>query len=96
MLRLVLLIEGSCLSMSSYVLFDIICHVRTLKLLDISVLLFISFHVKLRFESQETYRPNRIKSTLMSLGDTPGILLACAKVSGSIFLSFCRPSVEIS
>ena len=96
MLCFVLFIEGSCLSMSSYILFDIIYFVWILKLLDISVLLFVSFHVKLHFGSQEAYLPNKIKSTLISLGDTPGILLACAKVSGSIFSSFCRPSVEIS
>lgn len=96
MLCLVLLIRSSCFSMSSYILFDIIYFVWILKLLDISLLSFILFHVKLCFRLQEAYLPNKIKSTLISLGDTPGILLACAKVSGSIFSSFCRPSVEIS
>lgn len=33
-------------------------------------------------------------NTLMSLGDTPGMRLAWAIVSGSIFFSFCRASVE--
>ena len=34
--------------------------------------------------------------TLMSLGDTPGMRLACARVSGFMAVSFCLPSVEIS
>ena len=42
------------------------------------------------------YLPIRMRRTLMSLGDTPGIRLACARVSGSIRISFCLPSVEIS
>ena len=33
-------------------------------------------------------------NTLMSLGDTPGILLAWAIVSGSIFTNFWRASVD--
>ena len=40
------------------------------------------------------YRPKRISKTEMSLGDTPGILLAWAMVSGLIFVSFCRASVD--
>ncbi len=42
------------------------------------------------------YRPKSTRSTLMSLGDTPGMRLACAKVSGFIADNFCLPSVEIS
>jgi len=30
----------------------------------------------------------------MSFGETPGILLACAMVSGLILVSFCRASVD--
>ena len=36
----------------------------------------------------------RTKRTLMSLGDTPGIRDACARVTGLIAVSFCRASVE--
>ena len=42
------------------------------------------------------YRPKSTRSTLISLGDTPGMRLACAKVSGFIADNFCLPSVEIS
>ena len=53
----------------------------------IVVLIVQLFHVK-------HYRPRSTKSTLMSLGETPGMRLACAKVSGSILVSFWRASVE--
>ena len=41
-----------------------------------------------------SYRFMSTSIMFMSLGDTPGIRLACASVSGSIFSSFCRASVE--
>ena len=40
------------------------------------------------------YRPISTSITLMSLGEMPGMRLACAIVSGSIVSSFCRASVE--
>ena len=40
------------------------------------------------------YLPINTSRTFISLGDIPGIRLACARVSGSIFLSFWRASVE--
>lgn len=40
------------------------------------------------------YLPISTSNTLMSEGDTPGMRDACAKVSGSILISFCRASVE--
>ena len=40
------------------------------------------------------HRPSRTSRTLMSLGEIPGMRLAWANVSGSIFISFCRASVE--
>lgn len=42
------------------------------------------------------YLPMRTSSTLMSLGLTPGMRLACASVSGCIRSNFCRHSVERS
>ena len=41
-----------------------------------------------------SYLPISTSNTLMSEGDTPGMRDACAKVSGSILISFCRASVE--
>lgn len=40
------------------------------------------------------YLPKSTKSTEMSLGETPGILLACAIVSGLIAVSFSLASVD--
>lgn len=42
------------------------------------------------------YLPMRTSNTLMSLGLTPGMRLACASVSGCIRSNFCRHSVERS
>lgn len=39
-------------------------------------------------------RPMSTSITLMSLGDTPGMRLACASVTGSMLCSFCRASVD--
>lgn len=48
------------------------------------------FHVKhLLF-----YLPSKTSRTEISLGDTPGILLACAIVSGLMDVSFCLASVD--
>ena len=41
------------------------------------------------------YLPMSTSMALMSLGETPGMRLACASVSGSIRCSFCRASIEI-
>ena len=40
-----------------------------------------------------SYRPNRIRRTLISAGDTPGILDAWAIVFGRIFCNFWRASI---
>ena len=53
-------------------------------------------YFKLVSNAAKNYRPIITSSTLISLGLTPGIRLACANVSGFIFSSFWRPSVEIS
>lgn len=45
---------------------------------------FTLFHV----EQFGFYLPNSTSKMLMSLGEMPGIRLACARVSGSIFVSF--------
>ena len=69
----------------------------------INCLYYLPFHVKhcsifvvshfmtcfnLATRLAKNYRPIITSSTLMSLGLTPGIRLACAKVSGFIFSSF--------
>ena len=69
----------------------------------INCLYYLPFHVKhcsifvvscfttysdLVLDVVKNYRPIITSSTLMSLGLTPGIRLACAKVSGFIFSSF--------
>ena len=43
----------------------------------------------------EHYLPNKTSRMFMSLGDMPGIREACAMVSGSIFESFWRASMDI-
>ena len=40
------------------------------------------------------YLPESTNNTFISLGDTPGIRLAWAIVSGLIFTSFCLASVD--
>lgn len=69
----------------------------------INCLYYLSFHVKhcsifvvsrfttysdLVLDVVKNYRPIITSSTLISLGLTPGIRLACANVSGFIFSSF--------
>lgn len=44
--------------------------------------------------TRAVYLPESTSRTFISLGDTPGMRLAWAIVSGSIFTSFCRASVE--
>ncbi len=66
-------------------------------LASVSLLIISLFNTFIEFfVSRGTlpYRPQSTSSTLMSLGDTPGIRLAWAIVSGSIFTSFWRASVE--
>lgn len=71
-----------------------------LKLLSIKCFADNLFHVNignfLVLRCETAYLPSNTSITLISLGDTPGIRLACAKVSGSMRSSFWRPSVEIS
>ena len=78
------------------------------KFFNIKCFMFCGFHVKhsaVSFVSHSfavkqpmfpTYLPISTSITLMSLGETPGMRLAWAKVSGSMRSSFWRPSVEIS
>ena len=40
------------------------------------------------------YLPMSTSITLMSDGEMPGIRDACARVSGFIFTSYCRASVD--
>jgi len=40
------------------------------------------------------YLPNKINRTLISAGETPGILLAIPIVGGFILLNFCLASVD--
>ncbi len=51
------------------------------------------FHVK-HSTSANIYLPKNISNTLMSAGETPLILEACAMVLGFILLSFCLASAE--
>ena len=48
------------------------------------------FHV----EQFAFYLPRSTSRMFISLGEMPGIRLACAIVSGSIFVSFCLASVD--
>ena len=78
------------------------------KFFNITCFMFCWFHVKhslISFVSHSfamkqpmfpAYLPISTSITLMSLGETPGMRLAWAKVSGSMRSSFWRPSVEIS
>ena len=78
------------------------------KFFNITCFMFCGFHVEhssISFISHSfamkqpvfpAYLPISTSITLMSLGETPGIRLAWAKVSGSMRSSFWRPSVEIS
>ena len=53
------------------------------------------FHVKQSGgAARPFYRPRSRSSMLMSLGDMPGILDACPTVTGFIFSSFMRASVD--
>ena len=78
------------------------------KFFNIKCFMFCGFHVKhsvISFVSHSfamkqpvfpAYLPISTSITLMSLGETPGMRLAWARVSGSMRSSFWRPSVEIS
>ena len=41
------------------------------------------------------YLPNKTSNTFISLGDMPGMRLACPMVFGLILFNFCLASVEI-
>ena len=78
------------------------------KFFNIKCFIFCGFHVehcgtflvsKPFMEKQPeppAYLPISMSITLISLGETPGMRLAWASVSGSMRSSFWRPSVEIS
>ena len=61
-----------------------------------SAISFVSYSFAVKQPMFPAYLPISTSITLMSLGETPGMRLAWAKVSGSMRSSFWRPSVEIS
>ena len=61
-----------------------------------SAISFVSYSFAVKQPVFPAYLPINTSITLMSLGETPGMRLAWAKVSGSMRSSFWRPSVEIS